>query len=129
MGSGRDAGAQRSTLSVTESCIDFEELPSEGDPGTEITATMQSDKPIAVADATTYIAAFVAYLPISVTVNGVVVSGRLIEDGVARLVETWRITELAAEISANVKADIELAGAVTGEFRIDLSNIRVGGSL
>jgi molecular chaperone HtpG len=54
--------AQRSTLSVTESCIDFETLPSQGAPSTEVIAEMQPDKHIAVAEAVAYISAFVAYV-------------------------------------------------------------------
>ena len=119
--------AQRSTLSVTESCIDFETLPSQGAPSTEVIAEMQPDKHIAVAEAVAYISAFVAYVEIPVTVNGVIVSGQPIEEAVPRFVETWRVTELAAQIGANLKADVELAGAITGEFRIDLSSIELNG--
>ena len=35
--------AQRSTLSVTGNCIDFENLPTAGVPGTDVTAVMQAE--------------------------------------------------------------------------------------
>lgn len=119
--------AQRSTLSVTESCIDFEELLTQGNPGTEVTANMQLEKPIAVAEAVAYISAFVAYLEIPVTVNGVIVSGHAMKEAVAKFPETWRVIERAAQIGANLKADAELAGGITGEVRIELSNIELDG--
>ena len=58
--------AFRSTLSVTEDCISFEPQASTGNPGTKVTAVMQSGKPIQVDQAQAYISQFVAYLPIEV---------------------------------------------------------------
>ena len=46
--------AFRSTLSVTEDCISFEPQASTGNPGTKVTAVMQSDKPIQVDQAQAY---------------------------------------------------------------------------
>lgn len=117
--------AQRSTLSVTENCIDFDPLPSLGIPGTEIIAEMQSGKTVNVAEAVNYISSFVAYLQIDVFVNEVLVSRKPIEEAVSRLVETWRTKEVAAELSPGLKADVELTGAVNGEVRIDLSSLQI----
>jgi molecular chaperone HtpG len=117
--------AQRSTLSVTENCIDFEPQSSLGAAGTEIVAEMQTGKTVNVAEAINYISSFVAYLQIDVFVNGVLVSKQAIEDAVPRLAETWRTTDVAAELSPGLTADVELTGSLNGEVRIDLSNLYV----
>lgn len=62
--------ASRSTLSVTEECITFEQRKPTGNPGTTVTATMQADKSINVAEAVEYITQFVSYLSLDVIVNG-----------------------------------------------------------
>ena len=46
---------------------------------------------------------------------------------VPRLAGSWRHTENKATISPYLKADIDLSGAITGEVRIDLSNIELDG--
>jgi molecular chaperone HtpG len=118
--------AARSTLSVTEECISFEGRQSTGQPGTVITAKMQDDKSINVAEAKTYISQFVAFLPIDVYVNGQMVSRKSIEESVPKLVRSWGVSLEQAELGDGLKADIELTGAINGEVRITLSDIELG---
>jgi len=118
--------AARSTLSVTEDCITFEGRPSTNSPGTTVTAVMQDDKAINVADAQTYIAQFVAYLPIDVLVNGTKASGQPIEDSVPALTRTWSVSEEGYDLGDGLKADIDLTGAINGEVRVVLRNIALG---
>ena len=118
--------AARSTLSVTEDCISFEPQPSSGSPGATVTAIMQEDKAINVAEAQTYIAQFVAYLPIDVHVNVGKVSGQPIEDSVPQLTRTWSVSEQGLDLGDGFKADIDLTGAFNGEVRIVLHNIESG---
>lgn len=119
--------AQRSTLSVTEECIDFNSLTPTGVPSTVVSATMQVGKTIDVAQAVSYVKDFVAFLAIEVNINGEIASGKPIEDAVPRIVETWKHTEAKAIIGPYLKADVELTGSITGEVRIDLSNIELDG--
>lgn len=118
--------AARSTLSVTEDCISFEAQSSSGSPGTTVTATLQEDKAINIAEAQTYIALFVAFLPIDVYVNGSRVSGQPIEDSVPQLTRTWSVSEQRLDLGDGLKADVDLTGAVNGEVRIALRNIESG---
>lgn len=120
--------AQRSTLSVTEDCIDFEPLESQLKPGTEVSATMQLGKAIDVAQAVAYLRAFVEYLDIEVTINGALVSKQPIESSVARLAESWRYEALQEAIGSHLIADVELTGSPAGEMRIDLANIYLDGN-
>ena len=118
--------AFRSTLSVTEDCISFEAQSPIGSPGTTVTAIMQSDKVINVANAQTYISQFVAFLPIDVYVNGEKVSGQPIEGSVPSLIRTWSVSEQGVDLGSSFKADIDLTGALNGEVRIALHNIQSG---
>ena len=118
--------AFRSTLSVTEDCISFEPKSLTGNPGTAVTAVIQSGKAISVAEAQSYISQFVAFLPIDVYVNGEKVSGQPIEDFVPPLTKTWSFSEQNIDLGDSIKADIDLNGAVNGEVRIVLRNIEFG---
>ena len=118
--------AFRSTLSVTEDCISFEPQAPTGSPGTRVMAVMQQDKPFHVDQARTYIAQFVAYLPIDVYVNGTKASGQPIEESVpAFATKKWSVEQQGAELNGGLKADVDLIGAVNGEVRIVLRNIEV----
>jgi len=118
--------AFRSTLSVTEDCISFEPQTPTGNPGTRVTAVMQSDHHIRVEQAKTFIAQFVAFLPIDVYVNGKKASGHPIAESVPALPNrTWSVAEQGGQLADGVKADIDLVGAVNGEVRIALHNVEV----
>jgi len=118
--------AKRSTLSVTEECIDFLGEKATGMPGTHITAIMQGDKQINVKQARTYLLEFVAYLPLRVSINDEVVSGRNFSDAVPPLAETWSFNDRAADLGAGISADVTITGAATGDVRVDLSSLRDG---
>ena len=119
--------AARSTLSVTEDCISFEAQEATGEPGTEIIAAMQDGKAIDVGQAIAYIKEFVAFVALDVFVNGELVSRQPVEAAVPRLVETWSLRQPGAVLGGELIADIELSGAVTGDVRIDMSSMSLGG--
>ncbi|CAE6732657.1 ATP-binding protein [Paraburkholderia nemoris] len=127
-GERTECSAHRSTLSVTEDCIGFRQLVPLGAPGTQISATMQVGKSIDVAQAVSYLKGFVSHLQIEVNINGELATGQPIEEAVPRLVESWRYSEEHASIGPHLIADVELTGAITGEVRIDLSNIQLDGT-
>jgi molecular chaperone HtpG len=114
-------------LSLTEDCITFEKKPTAGSPGTTVTAVIQPGKSINVAEAETYIAQFVSFLPIDVKVNGRIVSRQSIEDSVPYLARPWTVTKTAADLGGGIKADVSLTGALSGEVRVALQNIEFGG--
>jgi len=119
--------ARRSTLSVTQECIEFRQKQPQGHPGTEVIAVMQADKSVNVQQAITYIKEFVAFLQIRVVVNGEMVSQVPVDRAVPALDKSWEFQATGADIGAEVTADIELTGAITGEVRADLSSIQLGG--
>lgn len=119
--------AKRSTLSVTTDCIDFRGEPAKGQPGTEVTAVMQEGKSVNVQQAVAYVTDFARFVDLPINVNGQLVSQRPLEEAVPKLAETWSFSEQAVEMAGALRADVELTGAITGEVRIDLSNIVFGG--
>lgn len=118
--------AALATLSVTEECISFETRESTGQPGTVVEAKVQPGKEIKVADAQSYIASFVAFLPIEVKVNGQGVSGQDIEGAVPALNRTWSVSEPGCDLGDGFRADVALEGAISGEVRIRLRSIQYG---
>ncbi|MHB8389156.1 MAG: ATP-binding protein [Leptospirales bacterium] len=118
--------ASRSTLSVTEGCIDFKGREPTGCPGTTVTATMQPAKSINIMEAVLYITQFVSFLSIDVYVNGEKASGRPIDDSVSQLTKTWSVSKERIDLGDGFKADVELSGALNGEMRIALRNIESG---
>lgn len=119
--------AKRSTLSVTSDCIEFRAEATTGLPGTEVTAVMQAGKSINVQQAVAYVKDFARFVDLPINVNGELVSQRPLDEAVPKLVETWSFIERAVELPGAMRADIELSGALTGEVRIDLQNIVLGG--
>ena len=118
--------AARSTLSLTEDCIAFEQRQSTGSPGTTIAARMQPDKAINVTEARDYINQFVSFLPIDVYVNGQKASGHPIAQSVPELSNTWSVSNDRVDLGDGFKADIALSGAINGEVRVELHNIDSG---
>jgi molecular chaperone HtpG len=120
--------ANRSTLSVTDECISFEDEPLTGHPGSIVTATMQSGHSIDVAQAVAYILEFVRFIELPVRVNGSVISQLPIEQAVPEATVSWRWSGDAVALGPSLDADIALSGSGTGEIRADLSNIKLNGS-
>lgn len=121
--------AERSTLSVTDDCIEFISEPLTGEPGSLVIATMQPGNSIDVAQALAYIAEFVRFVEIPVYVNGVIVSQSPIEQAVAELSVSWRWSGASVALGPQLVADVSMTGTSTGsgEVRVELSNIRLNG--
>lgn len=119
--------ATKSTLSVTEDCITFETRTATSNPGTTVTATIQTGKLIKVAEAVQYITQFVSFLHIDVKVNGHVVSRQPLDNAVPALVRpSWSFPKAETDLGESIKADISITGAITGEVRVEMRNIEYG---
>lgn len=119
--------AKLSTLSATEECIVFESLPPIDSPGTEVIARIQQGKNVDVSQASTYIREFVMFLPITVTVNGELVSKKPYADVIQKLSESWHSEFNAMDLGGGFVADISVAGAANGEVQLSLTNLVIGG--
>ncbi len=121
--------AYRSTLSVTEDCITFEQRESTGTPGTSVTAVMPPGVTLGVSEAEAYISEFVAFLATDVFVNGRKASGNPVGAAVAELVNTtWTCGgSESVDLGGGITAAVDLRGAVNGEVLIYLEEILVDG--
>lgn len=119
--------AERATLSVTDDCIKFAEDPVTGEPGSIVTATMQSSNSIDVAQAVAYIAEFVRFIELPIRVNGNVVSQTPFDHAVAELTVSWQWSGAQVALGSHLSADVSLTGSGAGEVRVDLSCIKFNG--
>lgn len=70
-----ETSADRSNLSVTEECVDFQLSDSRSDePGTTVVATMEDGTDLDVNSAIQYLAPYVQYIQVPIKVNGTLVS-------------------------------------------------------
>ncbi len=120
--------AERDTLSATEDCIDMIAEPSTGQPGTTVIADIPANTPVNTNEATSYITEFVRYLDIVVTANGNRVSQDSFENSVIKPSAGWSDYTDSVELSSQLKANVEIAIANTGEVWLCLRNIHYGGS-
>ena len=81
--------ARRDALSVTEDCIELNELAPQGTPGTRITAHLAPSSNINVAEAQNYISDFVRFVDLPVEVNGTIVSQADIRQALVPIAESW----------------------------------------
>ena len=123
-----ECSAKRSTLSVTEDCITFEELESKGSPGTSVMAVIPEVGILNVSEAVAYISEFVAFLSTDVFVNGHKASGNPAGSSVDQLINTtWSVGSPDVDLGGGVAASVDLRGAVNGEVRICLEDVVADG--
>lgn len=115
--------ANKETLSLKDDCIEREAIPSKGDPGTIVTASISPGSHINVQQARNYIAEFVALVDVPVYVNDELVSQRPIEEAVPPVPETWRLENASQPIGPRMKADIVLVMSNNADVWIKLTNI------
>ena len=115
--------AEKIRLSLTESCIERQELPPSGESGTTITAHVSADSHINVQQGRNYIAEFVSLVDIPVYVNGELVSQRKLEDAVPLVPETWRLEQSAQKIGERLSADLCLVLSNNADIWLKLTNL------
>ena len=116
--------ARRDALSVTEDCIELNELVPLGIPGTRITAHMAPSSPINVAEAENYITGFVRFVDLAVEVNGKVVSQADIRRSLVPIAASWEQPLPEAAIGPFVgDAVVRVSG--TGEVTFEATSLRL----
>ena len=115
----------KADLTINQDCIDLVSLPSEGEPGTSVTAFLAPESRIVVEEGRSYIADFVALLEVPVYVNGGKESGRGVEVIVPLPPVSWRGESL--ESAGRLEARADLAFAQNGTVWIQLDGIRWSG--
>lgn len=120
--------AEKSRLSLTENCVVLRSEPSLGQPGTRVTAHVQSGEFVNVKQARDYIVDFVALVNLPVLVNGELVSQKPVESAVPMVAETWRHEQAQASLGAHLAADVMLVLSNNADIWLRLSSIRWHGA-
>jgi len=115
--------AERSKLDLQKDCIEREQAPSTGKPGTRITADVGGGEPVNVRRAEAYIGEFVALVGIPVEVNGVLVSQKQPRDLVPTVPETWRTSDHDLQVSDRMQADVKLILSNNAELLVEVTSI------
>jgi len=118
--------AQRSTLSASEDCINFETVPATGNCGTRVTARLLPGNSIDVSQAVNYISEFIRFLQVKVIINGEVRSGATYEELVTPLPTSWQYQLKAGDLGRGFVGNVKITGAANGEVRADVDELRVG---
>ena len=119
------SSAEKSKLSVTEECIDFQTTEPTGQPGTIIRAGIATGSEVDVQSAIDYIQTFVKYLRFPVRVNGVVVSLGNMDEAVPSFSQAWRSPNNRVTLGPGMTGDCEIEVAGSGEVRVALSNLKM----
>ncbi len=115
--------ADRSELDLKRDCIEREFLDPTGEPGTTITAHISVGEQINVQKAHDYITEFVALVDIPVSVNGVIVSQKSVEDLIPPVPETWIMTDTDRKIGSRMTSDVTVILSNNADLWIHFTNI------
>ena len=122
----------KADLSINHECIDLVALPSEGSPGTRVTAFLGTDAQMEVSEGRRYIADFVSLLDVPVYVNGSLESGRDPEAIVQKPPVSWHGQSI--ELAGRLQAAVDFVVAQNGAVWVHLSELvwsgrRMNGSM
>jgi molecular chaperone HtpG len=114
------SSVRKAALSTSDDCIESRSLTPTGQPGTRVTAHIEADRPLDVAQAVAYISEFVAYVNIPVLVNGQLASRRDIAQSVPAPAAEEAFLE-ACDLAPGIAGDVSVRIAANGEVwaRVD----------
>lgn len=120
--------ARRDELVFNQDCIATEALPSTGQPGTEIVASITPGTPLDINQVRAYVAEFVALLDIPVTVNGECVSGQQLSSLVPPVSIAWTDEPIDVSISPRFVANVTIKLSNNADIGLEITNLRWNGS-
>ena len=121
------SSVERDKLSATEPCITIEELSPQGTSGTTVDITVADGVPFDVAQAVSYIAGTVRYLPIPVLVNGQNMSGHQFSGDLPQPRNSELATWQGMPIAGTVAATVDIAVGPNAEPWIRVTQMSDGG--
>ena len=111
----------KADLSINQECIDLVSLPSQGTPGTKVTAFLPPHTIVDVEEGRSYILEFVSLLDVPVHVNGTPASGNSAETMVPLPPVSWR--GRSVESAGRIRARMDFVVAQNGTIWIHLDDI------
>jgi len=121
--------ALRDSLSTKKDCITISPETSKGLPGTTVSAKLMTESSLDIGQAEKYIEQFIKYLPVKVTLNGNLQSGKQLSEAVPNVTPVWVQNLLQSEIGPSVVADVSLQVSSNTEIRVALNNIEVSSTV
>ena len=120
--------ARRDQLRIAEECIDVERLPNGRDPGTTIEIELEEDGQLTLHQIRDYLATYVRFLPVSVIVNGTLISQRSFDSTYARQANRYEHLASTRLDSGQYAATVDLSINRASQVLVRLQNIAVNGS-
>ena len=118
--------AERESLSVTEECIEIDYTNAEREPGTTVIAELDESHSLNVADSMKYLAPYVQYVPVPITINGTLISQKNYSEKVQLPSESqYQINEHLVEQNA-FKFRLKTIIGRNGLVRVHCSDISKG---
>ncbi len=128
-----DAGAlstraERDNLKIGEECITFKKLDSEQPIGTNLVATLDSANSITCEQVRSYLAPYVALLPVPVYLNGELISTRAMKDALP--IQTKQFNPLGSVELENqgFKARFSVSADANAQVFVVVTDISVSGT-
>jgi molecular chaperone HtpG len=115
--------AHLENLKFNQDCIETEQLPAAGTPGTLVKARIIPGNQISELDAKKYVAEFVALLTIDVFVNEELLSRKSTERFLPRFSGVARESIIGATISPRFAADVVFEVTQNADISIELTNL------
>ncbi|TIT31929.1 MAG: ATP-binding protein [Mesorhizobium sp.] len=115
--------ARRDNLSLREDCVEVQELPTTGRPGTTITAELLNAGSVSVEQARQYVREFVRLVDVPIFVNDQLVSQATIDDVVPHFSAIYRDSAVDVQIGSQLRASCDLSISTNAIIRICLGNI------
>lgn len=115
--------ARRADLRIAQNCIDLERLSDERNPGTVVKAELDPAFPIDETSATEYLNQYVRFLPVSVTVNGKLISQNQFEDTLGSRASGYSAISSKRVSSGEFEGDLKTLVNQQGRVVARLNNI------
>lgn len=119
--------AKKDELKFNQDCIATEKLPTTGNPGTEIIASIVPGTLLDVNTVKSYVTEFVALLETIVLVNGERVSGQSIEQLVPPVSAVWVDEQANVQLSPRFIADVSVKISNNADVGLYIKNLRWNG--
>ena len=120
--------ARRDQLRIAEECIDIERLSNGRNPGTTIEVELESNSRLTPTQVRDYLATYVRFLPVRVTLNDTLLSQQSFEAVYAKRAEKYDHLASTRLGGGEYTATVDLSINSASQVFVRLQNIAIGGT-
>ncbi|GAP71823.1 hypothetical protein SAMD00024442_19_28 [Candidatus Symbiothrix dinenymphae] len=123
--------ADKSTLSVTEDCISITSKEEQRESGTIIYATLDDDCVLNESSAIQYLAPYVQYLKIPVTINGKIISQKAYNIIATEVTNSniISVSKNVSDVNTTFSMNMQILNYTNGTVRIYINNLSLGSNV